>query len=146
MRKTTAAYQISLKELFRVLVFVLIGSNTHPLCSEYRRLPSGCRYFLPRCKTNRLRYSFVSTSTALLKCLRSALPCILLKCGGSFADCWLHKELPLGDNKFDLTLLYFYSLSHCVHHTSRWSMIINSTLRCLSSEYIVGYVYEEHGA
>ena len=39
---------------------------THPLSSEYELLPSGRRFRIPKCKTNRHKLSFVPASIKLL--------------------------------------------------------------------------------
>lgn len=40
--------------------------STNPLSSEYELLPSGRRFRIPKCKTNRLKLSFVPASIKLL--------------------------------------------------------------------------------
>lgn len=42
------------------------SASTHPLSSEYELLPSGRRFRIPKCKTNRLKLSFVPASIKLL--------------------------------------------------------------------------------
>lgn len=39
---------------------------THPLHTHFKPLPSGRRYALPRCRTNRLKNSFIPTVTGFL--------------------------------------------------------------------------------
>ena len=44
----------------------ILSDPTHPLASQYRLLPSGRRYMVPRQRTNRLRNSFVPISIGLI--------------------------------------------------------------------------------
>lgn len=44
----------------------ILADPSHPLFSEFRLLPSGRRYILPRCRTNRFKNSFVPAAIGLL--------------------------------------------------------------------------------
>ena len=44
----------------------ITADSLHPLFPEYELLPSGRRFRVPRCKTNRLKLSFIPTSVKLL--------------------------------------------------------------------------------
>ena len=47
-------------------VCAVLGDQSHPLFKEFTLLPSGRRYVVPRCRTNRLKNSFVPVATGLL--------------------------------------------------------------------------------
>ncbi len=49
----------------------ILDDCTHPLFAEYKLLPSARRYALPRCRTNRLKNSFVPITAGLTAALRS---------------------------------------------------------------------------
>lgn len=44
----------------------LLSDQSHPLAGQFVLLPSGRRYILPRCRTNRLKNSFVPVAIGLL--------------------------------------------------------------------------------
>lgn len=62
----------SLQDLFDETVrkegLKILEDSEHILHGEYELLPSGRRYRLPNCKTNRFKFSMVPWSVKLLKC------------------------------------------------------------------------------
>lgn len=58
----TALYQLRTLSKVRSI----LGDQSHPLAGEFLLLPSGRRYILPKCRTNRLKHSFFPAAIALL--------------------------------------------------------------------------------
>lgn len=44
----------------------ILADHSHPLWDEFMLLPSGRRYSLPRCRTNRLKRSFIPTAITIV--------------------------------------------------------------------------------
>ena len=44
----------------------ILADPSHPLFNDFVLLPSGCRYSLPKCRTNRLKKSFIPAAISFL--------------------------------------------------------------------------------
>lgn len=47
----------------------IAADSSHPLCCQFKLLPSGRRYSMPRCRSNRFKNSFIPTSVSILNTL-----------------------------------------------------------------------------